>query len=213
MGWKESYQDLQRQARQADAAYLAAKRQAENDRTLSDIGQRQRIEAAEAAYASTVADLQRRARPLLERAAAQVAERQKAAGGKELARLRETLGDTLAADIVRRKLELLPAAHAAQWAQEASSWGDSWAAAVVCEYADLELERRAATGDSAAEAARLGLPSTADPEAAALAAEARELRDVGRMVGQLDARQDRVNTAARVGVDAGFMAQAMYSQS
>lgn len=193
------------EARELDSTYRTQTEAVRRDPALSDTGKRERLERIEAQRKAAVAQLQEGARAAATLRKTEVGKALAKGRADVLQARRALLGDSVLADLYRRRLELLTPTEIERWALEAA---DGWERAVIVEYGSLELERRTQAAKGAVDVAAVAAARTlveldAPPAAlAGLEREARALADVDGLVLELDGGAYRAHIADTFGVSA-----------
>lgn len=173
--------ELQQQADAAAEELQQAAERINNDGRLSDQGRAEQIQAAQDTYTETVQALQQQARETIEGERESVDTRRRELRESQLAKTREVLGDQVTAQVLL-----------ASWQQAGPSRlldvleaGSEFEAELLRLAAPSVLDGKLDAGDAASRRLRVKL-AEADPELAALDAQAEDLRAAEHQIGNLD---------------------------
>lgn len=190
--------DLEREALAIDSQYRKDAQSITQDDALTVTGKIERLAELDAKRRRNVAALQAQGQARLDTAKMQLQRDAQAAKVAEIDAKRALLGDSVLADIYRRRIERLDGDGIAQMFQNAAN---DWEAAIVREYGLLALEER--TG--APGATRQDFSALAELHQTAQAAQDADLKAAEERLAQLDLQGYRAGMADRLNVNPAFV--------
>ena len=174
-----------------------------DNKGLSDLGKRQKIEALEAQRQGQVQALQAEAEGVITRTRGAVELKLKLEGEKHLDARRKLLGDSVLADIYRREIELLEPADIATAYQAAPT---EWEKEVIAGYGLPLLQMRARTNPNGEVLNALGVLNQAEPEPLRNAtAELRDLDYAAKRLDELDREGYNTALADKMGLNVAYL--------
>lgn len=196
--------DIRVEAIQAESDLRAELKRVSQDANLSDVGRQTAIRNAQERYTTTVRQLQERATGYVDLALQDVEKRRRQAAQEQFDKHLEAVGPAVAADLVRRRVELATPARIVEMIGEAAH---EFEAATLRAYGHLEIEKRLASGggdDADLLTAWRNLQTAAGDETTQLLDQERSLRQFDPQ--SLDIANQRTQFASTMGISADHVA-------